>query len=75
MLVLLFCKLYKQYSQTNFPVINIKLYKVTKYKKRMADIWVIRTKIYITNTHNTQIKQTVFSGTIGVFNQSIQEIE
>ncbi len=41
----------------------------------MADIWVIRTKIYITNTHNIQIKQTVFSGTIGVFNQSIQEIE
>ncbi len=37
MLVLLFCKLFEQYRQTNFPI--IKPFKVTKkYEKRMADI-------------------------------------
>ncbi len=36
----------------------------------------LRTKIHITNTHNIQIKQTaLFSGTIGIFSRSIQEIE
>uniref|UniRef100_A0A672P2K9 Uncharacterized protein n=1 Tax=Sinocyclocheilus grahami TaxID=75366 RepID=A0A672P2K9_SINGR len=37
MLVLLFCKLSEHYSQTNFPILKRKPYKVTKYK-RMADI-------------------------------------
>ncbi len=38
MLVLLFCKLSKQYSQTNFPI--IKPFKVTKTGgKRTADIY------------------------------------
>ncbi len=32
MLVLLFCKLSEQYSQTNFPILKTKPYKVTKYK-------------------------------------------
>ncbi len=35
MLILLFCKLSEQYSQTKFPI--IKPFKVTK--KRMADIY------------------------------------
>ncbi len=40
MLVLLFCKLSEQYSQTNFPIIKTKTYKVNKYKiKKMADIY------------------------------------
>ncbi len=38
MSVLLFCKLFEQYSQTNFPIIKTKPFKVTKYKKSMADI-------------------------------------
>ncbi len=33
MLVLLFCKLFEHYSQTNFPTIKTKPFKVTKYKK------------------------------------------
>ncbi len=40
MLILLFCKLSEQYSQTDFPILKTKPYKVTKYtmKQRMADI-------------------------------------
>ncbi len=37
MLVLLFCKLSEQYSQTIFPI--IKPFKVSKNKKRTADIY------------------------------------
>ncbi len=37
MLVFLFCKLFEQYSQTNFPIIKTKLFKVTKYLK----VWQI----------------------------------
>ncbi len=33
MLVFLFCKLFEQYSQTNFPIIKTNPFKVTKYKK------------------------------------------
>ncbi len=32
-LVFLFCKLFEHYSQTNFPIIKTKTFKVTKYKK------------------------------------------
>ncbi len=36
----------------------------------------MRRKMHITNTHDIQIKQSVlFSGTIGVFSRSIQEID
>ncbi len=37
MLVFLFCKLFEHYSQTNFPIIKTKPFKVTKYKK----VWQI----------------------------------
>ncbi len=37
MLVLLLCKLSEHYSQTNFPIIKTKPFKVTKYKK----VWQI----------------------------------
>ncbi len=37
MLVLLFCKLFEHYGQTNFPIIKTKPFKVTKYKK----VWQI----------------------------------
>ncbi len=37
----LFCKLSEQYSQTNFPVIKTKPFKVTKYLKSMTKIIVI----------------------------------
>ncbi len=33
MLVFLFCKLFEHYSQTNFPIIKTKPFKVTKIKK------------------------------------------
>ncbi len=33
MLVFLFCKLFEHNSQTNFPIIKTKPFKVTKYKK------------------------------------------
>ncbi len=33
----LFCKLFEHYSQTNFPIIKTKPFKVTKYKK----VWQI----------------------------------
>ncbi len=32
MLVLLYCKLSEQWSQTNFPILKTKPYKVTRYK-------------------------------------------
>ncbi len=38
MLVFLFCKLFEHYSQTNVPIIKTKPFKITKYKKSMADI-------------------------------------
>ncbi len=37
MLVLLFCKLSKQYSQTNLPI--IKPFKLTKKRGKKADIY------------------------------------
>ncbi len=40
MLVLLFLSVH--YSQTNFPIIKTKPFKVTKYKKEW---WIIRPKI------------------------------
>ncbi len=33
MLVFLFCKLFEHHSQTNFPIIKTKPFKVVKYKK------------------------------------------
>ncbi len=33
MLVFLFCKLFDHHSQTNFPIIKTKSFKVTKFKK------------------------------------------
>ncbi len=41
MLVFLFCKLFEHYSQTNFPIIKTKPFKVTKYKKEW---WIFRPK-------------------------------
>ncbi len=35
--MLVFCKLFEQYSQTNFPIIKTKPFKETKYKK----VWQI----------------------------------
>ncbi len=92
MLVFLFWKLFEQYSQTNFPIIKTKPFKVKKYKKEWwifrpkwakIKIFVIiylslkmRRKMHNTNTHTIQIKHSVlFSGTIGVFSRSIQEID
>ncbi len=44
-LVLLFCKLSEQYSQTNFPI--IKPFKVTKKKERQIFIIIIIIILYI----------------------------
>jgi len=41
MLVLLFCKLFEHYSQTNFPIIKTKPFKVTTFKKGW---WIFRCK-------------------------------
>ncbi len=41
MLVLLFCKLPEHYSQTNFPIIKKKPFKVTEYKKEW---WIFSSK-------------------------------
>ncbi len=35
MLFFLFCKLFEQYSQTNFSIIKTKPFKVTKYKQKL----------------------------------------
>ncbi len=35
MLFFLFCKLFEQYSQTNFSIIKTKPFKVTKYKQKI----------------------------------------
>ncbi len=45
MLVLLFCKLSEQYSQTNFPI--IKPFKVTKKGKKDRQIFIIIIICYI----------------------------
>ncbi len=40
MLFFLFCKLFEQYSQTNFSIIKTKPFKVTKYNK-IKKVWQI----------------------------------
>ncbi len=93
MLVFLFCKLFEHYSQTNFPIIKTKPFKVTQYKKEW---WIFRPKWakikifviilsviknkkkdahYEYTWYTNKTNSVLFSGTIGVFSRSIQEID
>ncbi len=53
MLVLLFCKLSEQYSQTNFPI--IKPFRVKK-KKKKNEWQIFRPKVGIQETELTNVK-------------------
>ncbi len=59
MLVLLFCKLSEQYSQTTFPI--IKPFKVTK--KRMADIYISIIICYINLVRLYMMRQQPYCAT------------
>ncbi len=91
MLVLLFCKLSEHYSQTNFPVIKTKPFKVTKYKKEWSifrpkwakiKIFVIILSLLFKNKNNdTHYKYTQYTDKTnsalfsGTVSRCIQEIE
>ncbi len=79
-----------QCSQNNFPIIKTRPFKVTNIKLMVDICEVGEDKICIIvffiilclllknknkDTHNIQIKPALFSGTIGIFSRSIQEIE
>ncbi len=83
-----FTILSEQCSKNKCPIIKTKPFKISKYKIKKGRylgqngqnlchyfIFVIKKKpnIHITNTH--KINSALFSGTIGIFSRSIQEIE
>ncbi len=82
MLVLLFCKLSEQYSQTNFTI--IKPFKVTKkerqiFRPKIKKVIILSFLLKNKNkyTHNIQVKQTnsvLFPGTRDAFSRAFKKL-